>query len=959
MSSQQIRHIIQQNISRGDWRQRKLGGIFRGAPGRRPGKWKRILGYAAIICLAAFLAGSLAFIGLFAWFSRDLPDPNNLSARSLAQTTKIYDRTGEVLLYEIHGDQKRTIVDLADISPYAKNATIAAEDKDFYTHRGFSLRGYLRAFIKNILSGGRGQGGSTITQQFVKNSVLTTEKTYTRKLKELILSLEMERRFTKDQILKLYLNEIPYGSVVYGIESAAQTFLGKSAKDLTISEAALLASIPKAPTYYSPFGSHRDELVTRAHYIVNLMKEQGMISAEEAEAAIKDNVIDRIQPKREPIKAPHFVFYIKEQLADEFGEQAVERGGLKVITTLDYEKQEIAEKAVTDNLENIKRYGGSTSSLLAYDPKTGDIEAMVGSPDYFDETANGMFNNLLGKRQPGSSIKPLVYALAFEKGFTPDTVLYDVSTIFATSPKEYKPSNYDGLERGPVTMKEALAGSLNIPAVKTLYLAGLNDFLDFATQKIGYSTFQNRSSLGLSLVLGGGDVKPLEHIAAFTILPREGFYRPLKGILKVEDGNGKVLLDQTDPVPEKRVLEVETARQINAVLANNSLRAYIFGENNFLTLPDRPVAAKTGTSNDFKDAWTIGYTPSLVTGVWVGNSDGETTMKARADGSRVAAPIWNQFMRESLKNSPVENFTAPQPVVTGKPVLDGSKNAQVLVKIDKITGKLATPNTPPELVEERGFGVPHEILFFVDKNDPRGPAPADPASDPQFQPWEDGVAAWAAKQNFVIEPPPTEYDNVHLPENLPTVRITRPADNEQITTRDMNVAVETWARRGVMKVEYSLDGEFIGTIVREPWVGFINIPNRFTKGFHILTARAFDDVGNNSSTQTTINLTADPGPLQIQWLTPGQNQTLYLGSQFPYNISFNIDDRQSIKQIELTATPEGSPDAEIIGTIGNPALPTLSMTWYLPRSQGRYTLRLTATLTSGDVRTQELNVYVR
>lgn len=928
----------------------------RGPSGRRPFSFKRLFFWLIVAAFAGFLALSIGFIGLAAWYAKDLPDPENIKFRTLAQTTKIYDRTGENLLYEIHGDQKRTVVNLDQVSSHVIDATIAAEDKDFYRHSGFDIKGYVRAFYKNILRGGRAQGGSTITQQFVKNSVLTNEKTYTRKIKELVLSIEIERRFTKDQILKLYLNEIPYGSVIYGIESAAQSFLGKPAKDLTIAESALLASIPKAPTYYSPFGSHLDDLVARSHYVIDSMKDLGMITAEEAEEAKADDVLDRIQPKIEAIRAPHFVFYVRELLADEFGEEAVSRGGFKVTTTLDWDKQQLAEQAISDNLENIKKWGGSTAALLAIDPRNGDILSMVGSADYFDDSIDGKYNALLGKIQPGSSIKPMVYAAAFEKGFTPDTVVYDVITQFQKPPNEYKPMNYDGQERGPVTLKEALAGSLNIPAVKTLYLVGVKNFLDFASEKLGYTTFGDRSRFGLSIVLGGADVKPFEHISAFTVFPREGLYRPAKALLKVEDGDGRMLLDNSRPTPEKRALSQETARQINSILSDNSARAYVFGEHNLLTLPDRPVAAKTGTTNGFTDVWTVGYTPSLVSGVWVGNSK-KKEMKNQADGSKVAAPIWNAFMKSALSGTPVENFTPPQPVTTGKPVLDGFKNAQIMVKIDKISGKIATENTPPELIEERGFGVPHDILFFCDKDDPRGPVPENPAADPQFGLWEEAVTAWAVRQNLTFQPPPAEKDDIHVPENIPVVSFIRPAANETIDTRSLSVQVSAQARRGVSKVDYLLDDEPVGSFNYTPFGGLLTVPNRFPKGFHTLTAKAYDDAGNVSSASVMINLTAEAGPLTVIWLTPWNFQYL-AGSQFPFSVSFRIDDFKSVKQLRLKALNPFEQTEHLIGTINNPVLPNFSMNWYAPSGHGRYDLRVEAELIGGEIRTSETTVFV-
>ena len=953
-------HHVRRAGRTGFFGHRQQRGGAQDAPRRPSGprwSWKKALSWIAIICSAGVIAAALGTVGVFAWVSKDLPDPNNITQRNVAQTTKIYDRTGEHVLYEIHGAQKRTVVELSDMSESVKHATIAAEDRGFYTHQGFDVRGILRGFLRNITrGGGKLQSGSTITQQFIKKSVLNDEQTYTRKVKELILAIEIERRFSKDQILKLYLNEIPYGSVAYGIESASETFFGKTAKDLTVSEAALLASLPKGPTYYSPYGNHRDELIGRQRYIIDAMAEEGYVTSEEAEEAKNDDILARIKPKREPITAPHFVFYVKEQLADEYGEQVVERGGLKVITTLDVDKQTAAEEAIADNLEAIKKWKANTAAMTAIDAGTGEILAMVGSADYFDEEINGKYNAILGKLQPGSSIKPIVYAAAFEKGYTPSTVVEDLKTNFSTTPKPYEPGNYDGQERGFVTLKEALAGSLNIPAVKVLYLTGLERFQEFA-KRLGYTTFGDRSRFGLALVLGGAEVRPLEHVAAFTAFAQDGIWRPTKAILKVEDKDGKVLMDQSERSQGKRVFDKEVARQINDVLSDNAARAYVFGEKNHLTLSGRPVAAKTGTTNDYKDAWAIGYTPSLVAGVWVGESKGGL-MKQGADGSKIAAPIWNQFMRKALADTPIESFPTPEPVVTGKPVLDGEKHAQVAVKVDRITGKLATASTPPEYVEERRYGVPHSILYFIDKNDPRGPAPADPGSDPQFAGWEKVVAAWAEKQHLVVTPPPTEFDDVHVPENIPQITFLSPTDGNTLSERSFMPSVSVTSRRGVAKVEYSLDGESIGQAVFSPYSTLLSIPNRFTKGFRVLTARACDDVGNCSTASVTVNLAADPGPLGIQWTAPYSHQTIASG-EFPFTILIRIDDQKSIQRLQVTAKDGDGGVAQFIGTIDHPALPNMSVGWSAAPTPGRYWLTIEAMLRSGDVRTESIPVTIQ
>ncbi len=957
MSSRRI--VVQQNI-RKSGRSGFFSSFFanRRFGGRGPKKVKTYLSYAFWAGIALLLAGSVSAVGMYAWLANELPDPDAIGTRSVAQTTRIYDRTGETILYEVHGAQKRTVVELEDVSPHVISATISAEDKHFYEHKGFSITGYLRAFYKNFRAGERTEGGSTITQQFVKNAVLTPEKTYTRKAKELVFSYEIERRFSKQEILKMYLNEIPYGPVIYGIQSAAESFFGKDARDLTISEAAMITAVSNATTYYSPYGNNTDKLIERTHWIIDQMVATESISPEEAEEAKQDDLLARIQPQKARIIAPHFVFYVREQLAKEYGEDVLDRGGLKVITSIDLEKQRIAEEAIKEHLPVITRWGGNTAGLVAIDAKNGDILTMVGSADYFDESINGNYNAMVGRLQPGSSIKPIVYAAAFEKGLAPDTVLYDVETDFSDGPNPYRPRNYSLNENGPVTIRQALAGSLNIPAVKALYIAGLKYFSDFSS-RFGYTTLSDTSRFGLSLVLGGAEVVPLEHINAFSVLAQDGVYRDPRAILKVEDISGKVLFEAEKSVSGKQAVDKEIARQINDILTDNTARAWVFGESNYLTLGARPVGAKTGTTNSNKDAWAVGYTPSLVSGVWVGNASG-AFMKAGADGSIVAAPIWNVFMRKALEGSPVETFPSALPVVTGKPILDGERNAQMKVRIDTVSGKLATEYTPEEYVEERGFGVPHSILFFVDPSDPRGPVPEHPENDPQFARWERAVADWVAKQGLEIstDVPPTEYDDIHVPENIPSISFVSPRDAQVIMDRALSVQLNATARRGIAKVRFSLDGEQFAERAW-PLTSPVSIPNRFPRGFHTFTATVLDDVGNRASTSVTINLNAEAGPLGVEWETPVPYSSIYV-SGFPLTVRFRIDDIASIRRIRVFAREEGFQEKEYaIGTIESPSLPRMSLEWRtLPDTVGNHTIIVRAELRNGDIKEEEISVQV-
>jgi len=825
---------------------------------------------AVLLIVGAGIVG----LGAYAWFSRDLPDPNKLLERNVELSTKIYDRTGQHLLYDIHGAEKRTYIELSDIPDYAKWSVILLEDQNFYEHGGIKITSIIRAFLANIFSGGKSQGGSTITQQFVKNAILTTEKTYSRKIKEIILSLEIERKFSKDQILKMYFNEIPWGSTAYGIEAASQTYFGKSVKDLSISQSALLAAMVQRPTYYSPYGSHTDELLWRKNHVLDLLKEKNYINETEYNQAKSEDVLKEVRSKQESITAPHFVMFVKEYLADQYGENEVEQAGLKVITTLDYDKQMAAEKATTDGMDKIKKNNGSNAALVALDPKTGQILAMVGSKDFFDKDIDGQVNVTIMPRQPGSSFKPIVYSAAFAKGYTPDTILYDVLTAFKTDiGKDYIPHNYDLKEHGPVTMKKALAGSLNIPAVKTIYLVGIDKVIEQA-KNMGYTTFGDLSNYGLSLVLGGGEVKLLEHTNAFGIFAREGLYKPYTAIMKIEDKNGNTLEEyKNDDPPAKKVLDTEVCRKINNILTDNSARAFIFGTNNYLTLGDRPVAAKTGTTNDYHDAWTIGYTPSLVAGVWVGNNNNKE-MKKGADGSVVAAPIWNAFMKASLGNSPAETFNPPAPDEVDKPVLQGKLGNQQILKIDKASGKLATELTPPDYAEERTYSQVHCILYYVNKDDPRGPTPTDPNADPQFHNWEIAVQEWSQKQCDLkkqvdegavklkdneqpplcinTNPPPILYDDVHVPENKPTIEIISPTSNQTVS-KNFEANVRASAPRGISKIEYIVDGQLVDTKTTAPFDLSYGL-NDFSNGFHELKVKAYDDVDNQNEAVINFNL---------------------------------------------------------------------------------------------------------
>lgn len=874
---------------------------------RRPGQrkprrglnWVKIIKFLGALFLLFLIVGSCVFW----WFSRDLPSPNKLLEREIAQSTKIYDRKGETILYEIHGDQKRTLVNLDQIPDYVKEATIAIEDKDFYNHGAFSLWAMFRTAVTNVLFHRRA-GGSTLTQQFVKNALLTSEKTYTRKIKELILAYRIEKKFSKDEILQMYLNEIPYGSNAYGVEAASQRYFGKSISQVNLAEAAILAALPQAPTRYSPYGPNKETLIARQRYILDLMAEQGYISKEEA-AEAKDFPL-QFKPLQENgnIIAPHFVMEIKGQLAEKYGEKILEQGGLKIYSTIDIEKQKIAEEAVTTQAEkNAKNFGASNAALFSMDAKSGDILAMVGSRDYFNDEIDGQVNLTLRPRQPGSSFKPIVYATAFMKGYTPRTVLFDVITNFSLDPDNpYEPHNYNGQEYGPVTMKKALAGSLNIPAVKTLYLAGLDDVLAVA-KNLGYTTLNDKSRFGLSLVLGGGEVKLAEHVAAYSAFARDGEMVKPRYILKVEDKDGKILEEiESEHV---KVLEPQIAREINDILSDNDERMYIFGAKNHLTLNDRPAAVKTGTTNDYKDAWTIGYTPSIITGVWVGNNDNKSMSKG-ADGSVVAAPIWQNYMNRILTGTPVETFKKPEIEDTGKPVLDGVIPTTTVVKVDKVSGLLATSSTPPDMIREDRYWQGHCILYYVDRENPRGPAPTNPEADPQFAPWEAGVKSWAEKQKLNLGEPPKDSDNLHIPENQPDLTIISPSAGQQITDHTLLVNATATAPRGVKTFNLYINGFLLKTINADHLDEEISL-DFLPDGQHKLAIEACDDVKNCTKHELTIVLGggSNVGNLTMTWLSPDDGLT-YRAADFPVALQLKITNFKLAHKIKVYYKIKGS-----------------------------------------------------
>jgi 1A family penicillin-binding protein len=706
---------------------------------------------------------------LFLWYSRDLPTPGKIVVSKYADATRIYDRNG-VLLYSVYQDQNRTNIPLSEIPQNLKNATLAIEDKHFYQNKGFSLEGYARAFVNTLLFRRRLAGGSTITQQLVKNVLLTNERSIERKIKEFILAIQVDNKFTKDQIFELYLNNIPYGGTAIGVEAAAQMYFGKKAKDLDLAESAFLAGLPQLPSAYSPFNGKL--YIGRTKAVLKEMREDGYITREEEEKALDKIKNYKFERREALMKAPHFVMYVKKLLEDKFGERSVLTGGLQVFTTLDYELQKQAEEIVREELDKIKKYNVSNAAAVITNARTGEILAMVGSRDYYDTKNDGNFNVATqGMRQPGSSLKPIIYAVGFEKGYTPATVLMDVRTEFPTDdPKQpiYTPVNYSGKFQGPVQVRFALGNSINIPAVKMLALVGIKDTMQKAFE-MGITNWEptpsNLQNVGLSLVLGGREVTLLDEVTAYGVFANKGVRMDPVSILKVTDGKKKKLFEwkkQDGP----RVLSEEVAFLISHILLDNNARMQEFGPNSYLRLPGRTVAVKTGTTDEKRDNWTVGYTPSYVVGVWVGNNDNSPMNPAIASGVTGASPIWHRLMSLALKGKPDEQFDIPANIVS--------------LQIDSLFGGLPKDNqaTRSEYfirgTEPTTISPVYQKDYYVIKEE-------DPVSKDGRNRWQEGIQAW-------IDTVHKDDPKWHPPED---VRDPRPTDTPTPTPTSFSGQTET------------------------------------------------------------------------------------------------------------------------------------------------------------------------
>lgn len=887
----------------------KIKGLKKYIPHESAPIHKKIGFWILTACVGIFAMGMITAASTFVVLSIGLPDVTKLDNLTAAQSTEIFDRDGN-LLYTIHGEENREQVDYSQISENIINATVAIEDDSFWEHGGFDLFGIGKAVLYEVFGMGTPRGGSTITQQYVKNTFLSSERSYIRKAKELILAIRLENAYEKEEILGLYLNRIPYGNNAYGIQKASEVYFAKNAKDLTLGESAILASLPQAPSRYNPYGNNkyshllkefteeelkyrdiesefdleRDEFARgligrhvdigngkkiyiqgRTDFVLKRLVDVEKITPEEQKTALNEIQTIEFNKYKQNINHPHFVIYLKQILENRYGKDIVEQGGLKVYTTLDGELQEYAEQVAKENGElNQSKFSADNNAILSINAKTGEILAMVGSRDYWNEEIDGNVNVVLRPRQPGSSFKPFVYAQAFYNGYAPGNVIYDVPTKIGGD----KPQNYDGKWQGQISVRRALAQSRNIPAIKAYFLAGEQDPVIDLVEKMGITTLNKNHNYGYPLALGAGEVPLVEMVTAYSVFANNGKRPELTGILKVENSNGDIL-EEWDPEEFEEVMDPQIAYLINSILSD---RENSIGPNTFVN--GKINAAKTGTStkeNKSKsgksqvrpsDAWTIGYTPTVVTGVWVGNTDG-TGMGYNANGYDAAAPIFKKVMTKALEGMPAEPFPEPE----------GIKH----VKISKASGKIPGPETPADMIVTEifpSFSVPTEndSTFFRVKIDKVSGllatefTPEAAIQEVVYQNYEPiaNMLNWAAeiKSYFGLQNvglPPTEYDNVHTAETAkskPDITITSPASQGMLGHGSFTVSTSVSAPNGVEKVEYFIDDHLEYTATSGPYTGYLNISKFMAVGSrHLIVAKVTDKLGYTSQSAVEIKIT--------------------------------------------------------------------------------------------------------
>lgn len=855
------------------WRNKRLIRKHFRDDSTRVARTRLLLKLAKFSLFAVVLAFLSSFI-IFPLFAFNLPSPDKIVRRE-GFSTKILDRKGKVL-YDIFADQRRTPVEIKDIPDYLKKATVAIEDKNFYKHQGFDPMGMLRG-VSRIVTRGSAQGGSTLTQQLVKNVLLTPERSVFRKIREFILAVQIERKYSKDEILQMYLNEAPYGGTAWGVEAASETYFGKGVKDLNLIESAVLAGLPQRPSVYSPYSAYPEAYKDRTKQVLRRMREDGYIKGEQEDQALKD--LDKITflNRGANFKAPHFVQYVQNILEERYGERVVEQGGLKVTTTLDLDLQEKSQNIVTEEIAKVAdSYHITNGAAVVLNPQTGEILAMIGSKDFSAEDYDGQVNVTMSLRQPGSAIKPITYVTAFKEGYTPSTLVLDVPTEFPGGDKpSYNPVNYDGKYRGPIQLRFALGNSINIPAVKMLATVGIKKTLETAYD-LGLNslepTKETLSRVGLALTLGGGEVRLLELTGAYSTFANQGFRINPIAILKVEDSDGKVL-EEVEPKKEKRVLTPEQAYLVADILSDNEARLLVFGPNSALKIPGRQVLVKTGTTNDRRDNWAIGGDTQVMIGVWVGNND-NSPMKSVASGVSGASPIWRRLVLTALEGKPNFPFEVPGGIVTaavdtvsgyaahdGFPsrierFIDGTQPGvdpvHVKLKICKSDGKLATPS-------DIASGNYDEKEYFIFKEE-------DPtAAKNGANKWQEAILAWLSTQSDSKYHPPTDYCGTQNPVN---VEFLTPGDKTSNLANKFNIEVRADSTSSISLVDLYVDGVRVRTFTSKPYKEEVTLDN----GVHTLRAMAKDANGKESDRVITVGVNTNwdytPTPIPTPTATP-------------------------------------------------------------------------------------------
>ena len=773
---------------------------------------QKLIAKLLFFLLGIVIIGFIFSFAIFAWYAKDLPSPSKLSLQS-GYSTVFLDRNGKVL-YDMYKDKNRVPVTYDEIPDSLKKATIAIEDKNFYKHKGISETGMIRAVFNMFL--GRGlQSGSTITQQLIKNVLLTNRQTITRKIQELILAFEVERRYKKNEILLMYLNESPYGGSYWGVGTAAKAYFGKSVKDINLIESAILAGLPQSPSLYSPFIGKEDAWKGRTKSVLRRMREDSYISRDQENTSLKKIEQIKFTSPKILIEAPHFVFYVKDQIENEYGSKIIDQG-VKIKTTLSLDVQQKAEKIVKEEIEKLKDFNATNASVVILDSKTGEILSMIGSYDFNDEKF-GKFNASLGLRQPGSAMKPFTYGLAFEKGYTPSTIFMDVKTTFPDQGTEdYIPVNYDGKFRGPVQLRFALGNSVNLPAVKLLAVLGLRDFLS-KLNDLGLTTFapsqENLKRFGLSLTLGGGETTLLQLTSAYATLATGGIRYELSSINDISDFKGKNIFKKVR-TQEKKVFSPEVSFLISHILSDNNARLDEFGPNSYLNISGKTVSVKTGTTDDKRDNWAIGYTKSITVGVWVGNNDNSKMNSKIASGATGASPIWYRIMRELLKQYDDGIIDKPDKVKAltidsflgglpkdGYPTraeyfIDGNEPKDISpyykkLKISKSNGKLANE------VEIKSGDYEEKNFIVITES--------DPVSTDGKNRWQEAINAWAAGQGDNKFKPPTETSDASSDSVI--VSIKSPSGQTTVSSGNLNIKAKIISLDKLKNVKIKLNGE--------------------------------------------------------------------------------------------------------------------------------------------------------